>query len=348
MLYLRRKNLEESLKKLKRGESIGPVTKAALEGKEEEKKEDEPSTEPKTVDKVGKEEAIQEVEDEIKGSSECTETSSQDEPAKPVAVVPDVETSDTPLIKIENEDTSDTHSVSDFPPTPPSTDLSTITPEPEAQSSDLVDENVRDHLELREATSTLEIPNRSVLSNPENLNDLTSLSANSSKPDASDTSVVEPAKPTTPEEKTETKEDEEKTEVVRVITPSGTKQMEGWQMLEMVLNWVKNEFSADEKALARQLANNEISFRFLWLYYIPGNLISVEDPVSKQQMAARVLSLIYSVWLPVPLSSSSYFASFSTHLDCIDGRLIARSICFRLLISLIGSKSTQKPSMQMG
>ena len=262
-----------------------------MEGKEEGKTEDEPSTEPKNVELVGKDETIKKVEDETKESSESTETSSQDEPAKPAAIILEVETSNTSLIKIENEDTSDTHSVSDVPPTPPSTDLSSTTPEPETQSSDLVDENVRGHLELREATSTMESSNRSVLSKPETMTDLTSLSADSSKPDADDTSSVETAKPTDPEEKTETKEDEETTEVVRVITPSGTKAMESWQMLEMVLNWVKNEFSADEKALARQLANNEISFRFLWLYYVPGNLISVEDPVSKQQMAARVLPL---------------------------------------------------------
>jgi hypothetical protein len=121
------------------------------------------------------------------------------------------------------------------------------------------------------------------------VNDTVSLTISPSKADADETSSVETTKPTNPKDKTEEKEDEEKTEIVRVTTtPLGNKTMEGWEMLEMVLNWVKNEFAPDEKALARQLANDEISFRFLWLYYVPGSLVSVEDPVSKQQMAARV------------------------------------------------------------
>jgi hypothetical protein len=69
--------------------------------------------------------------------------------------------------------------------------------------------------------------------------------------------------------------------------------MEGWEMLQMVIKWIRTEFAADEEALARQLANNEISYRFLWLYFVPGALISLEDPVSKQQMAARVSRFIY-------------------------------------------------------
>jgi hypothetical protein len=71
------------------------------------------------------------------------------------------------------------------------------------------------------------------------------------------------------------------------------KPMQGWEMLEMVLNWVSKEFSPDEQALARQLANNEISYRFLWLHFVPGSIVSIEDPVSKQQMAARVLPSTY-------------------------------------------------------
>jgi len=65
-------------------------------------------------------------------------------------------------------------------------------------------------------------------------------------------------------------------------------KVDGWEMLQMALTWVHEEFSADEEALARQLANSEISYRFLWLYFVPGSIIALEDPMSKQQMAARV------------------------------------------------------------
>jgi len=63
-------------------------------------------------------------------------------------------------------------------------------------------------------------------------------------------------------------------------------------MLQMCINWVKKEFSADEEALARQLSNKEISYRFLWLYFVPGTIVSLQDPISKQQMAARVYAPI--------------------------------------------------------
>ena len=262
-----------------------------MEGNDGVTEDDEPSLTESEVkeegEKAGREEKIKEVEVTPKDSGETTESSSL-ETIKPVAVVPKVETSDTLLIKVETEDTSDMHSVSDVPSTPPSTDFTT-TPEPESQPSDLVDENVRDHLALREETSSKDTLVRAILSSAEVMNDTALTSISSSKADADETSSVETTKPTNPEDKTEEKEDEEKTEIIRVTTtPSGQKIMEGWEMLEMVLNWVKNEFSPDEKALARQLANDEISFRFLWLYYVPGSLISVEDPVSKQQMAARV------------------------------------------------------------
>src|SRR4030095_2808298 len=73
-------------------------------------------------------------------------------------------------------------------------------------------------------------------------------------------------------------------EIIVPESPDDTKVMEGWEMLQMVIKWIRNEFAADEEALARQLANHEISFRFLWLYYVPGSLVSLQDPVSKQQM----------------------------------------------------------------
>jgi len=70
--------------------------------------------------------------------------------------------------------------------------------------------------------------------------------------------------------------------------PKAERELEGWEMLQMVVTWIRKEFLADEKALARQLANKEISYRFLWLYYTPGTLVSLEDPVSKQKVGARV------------------------------------------------------------
>jgi hypothetical protein len=169
--------------------------------------------------------------------------------------------------------------------------MSTTTSEPEVRSSDLVDENIREQLALREITSTAEISNRSILSNPDTISDLTpNIPSTSEKQETEEPSSEQTEKPTDSEKNPESKdEEEERTEIVRIVTPLGAKSMEGWEMLEMVLNWVKNEFSADEKALARQLANDEISYRFLWLYYIPGSLISVEESVSKQQVGARVI-----------------------------------------------------------
>src|SRR5271169_1532235 len=80
-------------------------------------------------------------------------------------------------------------------------------------------------------------------------------------------------------------------EIIRPDPLVDAKKMEGWEMLHMVLQWIRKEHSADEKALARQLANSEISYRFLWLYYTPGKMITFEDPIAKQQMAARVVTL---------------------------------------------------------
>ena len=67
----------------------------------------------------------------------------------------------------------------------------------------------------------------------------------------------------------------------------------GREMLQMLVDWVKNEFSTIEAALARQLDNDEISYRFLWLFFPPGTIVSFEDPVSKQTMAARVENTNY-------------------------------------------------------
>jgi len=288
--------MEEAVQKLKRGESIGPVTKAAMEGKDSDDEDD--GSENKTKDEPDEGKPRKAEEADTKESTEPTDTSTVHETVKPIVVSPEPKASDTDtlVIKVEGEDTSDTHSVSDIPPTPPSTDMSTTTPEPEpeARSSDLVDENIREQLALREITSTTETANRSILSNPDTISDLTPNASTSEKQEAEEPSSEQTEKPTDSKETPESKdEEEERTEIVRIITPLGAKSMEGWEMLEMVLNWVKNEFSADEKALARQLANDEISYRFLWLYYIPGSLISVEESVSKQQVGARVILLPY-------------------------------------------------------
>ena len=64
-------------------------------------------------EKDGTEEKIKEVEVTPKDSCETTE-SSPFETIKPVAVVPKVETSDTLVIKVEAEDTTDVHSVSEL------------------------------------------------------------------------------------------------------------------------------------------------------------------------------------------------------------------------------------------
>jgi len=272
-----------------------------MEGKDSDDEDDGSENKTKDESDEGKEETSQAEEADTK---ESTEPSTVNETVKPIAVSPEAKASDTDtlVIKVEGEDTSDTHSVSDIPPTPPSTDMSTTTSEPETRSSDLVDENIREQLALREITSTAEISNRSILSNPDTISDLTpNIPSTSKKQEAEESSSEQTEKTTDSKETPESKdEEEERTEIVRIVTPLGAKSMEGWEMLEMVLNWVKNEFLADEKALARQLANDEISYRFLWLYYIPGSLISVEESVSKQQVGARVI--------PLPCRLNSLFA----------------------------------------
>ena len=180
----------------------------------------------------------------------------------------------------ESEDTSDTHSTDslDIPATPDSTDTSNSTPD--AQSEELIEANISEAKALREAPPITDISSITTV----------------------DKTVTAMPQTEDPEEiKTDAQVFEKPIEVVteehvEVVVPKSVddiKVMEGWEMLQMVITWIRNEFSADEEALARQLANNEISYRFLWLYFVPGSLISLEDPVSKQQMAARVSSFIY-------------------------------------------------------
>jgi hypothetical protein len=174
-----------------------------------------------------------------------------------VTVVVETAPEKTASGKGSEDDLSDAHSNdSDFPPTP--------------AEIDLVEENIREAKEIRT------LPGKDV--SAETL--MTALS----QPQPKDVPEPVPEVRTSPEDP----EDDEKFEVVRPDPTVDAKTMEGWEMLQMVLQWVRKEHSADEKALARQLANKEISYRFLWLYLTPGKLISFEDPISKQQMGARV------------------------------------------------------------
>jgi hypothetical protein len=63
---------------------------------------------------------------------------------------------------------------------------------------------------------------------------------------------------------------------------------QGWKLLEKVLEFVDEEFSADENSFKRQLEYKLISYRLLWHYFRPGLLISFEDPRSKLRIGARV------------------------------------------------------------
>jgi hypothetical protein len=180
----------------------------------------------------------------------------------------------------ESEDTSDTHSTDslDIPATPDSTDLSNSSPD--AQPEELIEANISEAKALREAPPITDISSVTVV----------------------DKNIAAISPTEDPEElKTDAQVSEKPIEVVpeehvEVVVPQSVddvKVMEGWEMLQMVITWIRKEFLADEEALARQLANNELSYRFLWLYFVPGSLISLEDPVSKQQMAARVSRVIY-------------------------------------------------------
>ena len=64
MLYLRRQNLDEAVEKLKRGESIGPVTKAAMEAENTEDKGDKENTSREKT----KDDDVQSKEDDTEGT----------------------------------------------------------------------------------------------------------------------------------------------------------------------------------------------------------------------------------------------------------------------------------------
>jgi hypothetical protein len=291
-LYLRRKALEGALEKLKNGESIGPVTKASMDGKEAEEEDDddnttqttEPSKGPDDLDEVKEEEdgVVKKKGESSATGTPCSEASTSSGSSKPPS--PPVEPLDPPGPKVavsENEDGYDTNSnASDIPPTPASTDI--IPESGPSEIEELIDANLREERAIRASVSETHITPDSITSIDDALSK--SVSNEEQEPRKSDeTASQATVKAVTLEDGTD--------EIVEVICPASTpalNTMEGWEMLEMVLNWIRKEFSPDEQALARQLANDEISYRFLWLYFIPGALISMEDPISKQSMAARV------------------------------------------------------------
>ena len=289
MLYLRRKALEDAVKTLKRGESIGPLSKSSVEAENEDLKS---LTDTKTTSREKTSpEQVKDTKTEATQSSEQRAGMDLQSPGSPSSILTESQNAPVPQTTlprlVEPEDTSDAHSTSsDFPPTPVSTD--SVTSIPETDASNLVDENLREIEQLR--SSGTGMGSQDLISSLETTitDKKTSSEPEAEKLESDDTSSQKTVKPS---ETTEIV-----TEIPLVVTTQNKEKgtVRGWEMLQMVLTWVCNEFAADEEALARQLANNEISFRFLWLYYVPGTLVSLEDPISKQQMAARVEVSEYS------------------------------------------------------
>jgi hypothetical protein len=326
VLYLRRKGIEEAVEKLKQGESIGPATKAMIEGKDDDDddveffnkdtKEVKPEDKKDAKDDIDASKLVNGVHKETKEETVTTlkevVPATQETPAIAVEDTSGTEaetsTSETSRKISEGEDNSDTHSiVSDVPSTPALTD--TTSTETESPPPDLADENIHDAKELRQISNHNIIGETSRSKELEvKANDLSALTCFPSI-EIPGGSKVDPEETTSDTTVTTVEGTVEGTveveEVIRPASQQSLKIMEGWEMLQMVLQWTRKEFSADEKALARQLANNEISYRFLWLYFVPGSLISLQDPLSKQQMAARVKYPKYVV----------------------DGRLKVQSIC---------------------
>lgn len=288
MLYLRRKALEDAVESLKRGEIIGPLSQSIIEAENEELK----AANATASEKTSPEQAKSTKTTTTHSSNQRTDMDLQspESPSSIVTQVPVTESRDVPTSQtilprlVEPEDSSDAHSTSsDFPPTPVSTD--SITSIPETEASNLVDENLRE-LEQLKTTGT-------GLGSQDLVPSLDTAKQKSGEPEVEKLELDHTSSQKTikASEATETL-----TETALVVSTDKKEKgtVRGWEMLQMVLSWICNEFAADEEALARQLANNEISFRFLWLYYVPGTLVSLEDPISKQQMAARVEVSEYS------------------------------------------------------
>jgi flagellar biosynthesis GTPase FlhF len=270
---------QQTLSELKETETQDPVEK-------QEKSEDMADKEEDGATALGSPASI---------ASEATIRPSTDKEESPDA---------KPLHKsIDSDATSEATSMEpDIPPTPPSVELVVSPDEPEADPDELIQANIHESLVLRnpvpsKMTSSLTATDKLLPITPPLEADKTAISELEKA--LTDTAVpLAEGVPAPPFAEglaptmlvngvtVDVEQPETRTEVV--IPEESAKTMLDWEMLRMCINWIKKEFSTDEEALARQLSNNEISYRFLWLYFIPGTMVSLQDPISKQQMAARV------------------------------------------------------------
>lgn len=306
------KKEEEEIEKKEEAENAGQEKQETEKNGETEK--DEGETGPaalgtETEEVIVKEDKAEDASDKEEEEKEEELTTAPESPIseaseQTVKLAADTEESKEATPKLVDSDTNSeaTSTESDLPPTPASIEPITASNEtqPEPDIDEFVQANIHESLELRNPVPSKPTGSRTVedkllpitppVPEPPTVTDPPKPTSSSTDP-AMETAVppsvrVEGLIPEvlvngTPEE------DETKTEVV--VPEQSAKTMVGWEMLQMCINWVIKEFSTDEEALARQLSNNEISFRFLWLYFVPGTIVSLQDPISKQQMAARVI-----------------------------------------------------------
>ena len=325
------------MEKLKRGESLEPITQASMEKKEAQKdKEEEPGDDifPETAEGKATEEKAtpEEICSQNPPEKQVSSVDRIDENLRPetaVAQVPGREDDNNLSPQLESDKSSESEDSSDATSTDSeisstgSTDsLTSLTSN--SDTPYLVEGDIHQAKDLR-------IASKKALANVSSLTDDTQSS------DTREKTTIMPSPPvltitsessntdnahqlvsqnTGTEGNGENKDDSStpsrapetmSTEIVfRPVTGDKLKTMEGWEMLEMVISWLSKEFSPDEEALARQLANQEISYRFLWLYFTPGSLVSVEDPISKQPMAGRVFFLVFKVNDRLNLQTTSF------------------------------------------
>jgi hypothetical protein len=303
------KKEEEGIKKEEEAENVGEKKKETEEKEEMETDQERASAEEgKTEQVIVKEDTAEDASDEDSSEKEGELTTAPESPIseaseQTVKLAADTEESTEATPKLGDSDATSeaTSTESDLPPTPASIEPITTSneTEPEPDLDEFVQANIHESLELRNP-----VPSKPAgsLTPEDKLLPVTppvpETPTHPPKPTSSstDTAVVTGVAPLVRTEgpipavlvNSNPEEDETKTEVV--VPEQSAKTMVGWEMLQMCVNWVIKEFSTDEEALARQLSNNEISFRFLWLYFVPGTIVSLQDPVSKQQMAARVMS----------------------------------------------------------
>ena len=307
---------EEDRKEEQEAEKKAEAGNAEKKEQETEKEEETDKNERKTLEGEAKTEATVQ---EDKGEDAADKDSSEKEnklttaPESPTSeaseqtVTPGPETTESKepaaiLKHVDSDTTSEATSTElDLPPTPASIEPITAPgeTEPKLDLDELIQANIHESLEVRNP-----VPSKAAgaFTTDAKLLPIT-------PPVPEETTVSDHPKPTSPSTEPTTvtelppivtaeasvpavlgngtpEEGDDKTEVV--VPTNSAKTMVGWEMLQMCINWIIKEFSTDEEALARQLSNNEISFRFLWLYFVPGTIVSLLDSVSKQQMAARV------------------------------------------------------------